>query len=200
MSFSHGVRFVCATIDKQVQGERQVSCERLRTYDSATLGESMPCTIWQACRATSAAPLYFPNMTINGRTYWDGGLKSNNPIMEVIDESLLEFPGTSFQAIVSIGTGKPPSADPGQNVFGFVNYLLRQMTNTEDKHDEFRNRHPDELGNYFRFNEAHDLHKIDLASWKELDRVEELANEYVDSDHGKALISSCARKLARRQS
>jgi patatin-like phospholipase/acyl hydrolase len=40
--------------------------------------------IWQAARATTAAPLYFKAMTVTtgDRTYdmYDGGMQANNPV------------------------------------------------------------------------------------------------------------------------
>jgi patatin-like phospholipase/acyl hydrolase len=36
--------------------------------------------IWQAARATSAAPMYFEPLQVNGNTFMDGGLQANNPL------------------------------------------------------------------------------------------------------------------------
>jgi patatin-like phospholipase/acyl hydrolase len=36
--------------------------------------------IWQAARATSAAPTYFDHMTVGNITFMDGGLQANNPL------------------------------------------------------------------------------------------------------------------------
>jgi predicted acylesterase/phospholipase RssA len=178
--------------------DQSEACERLRTYQSSAAGPGASCTIWEACRATSAASLYFPSITINGRTYWDGGMNSNNPILQVIEEAKSEFgDGRAFQAIVSIGTGKGPIADPSSHVLGVVNYAIKRMADTQQKHTEFVSRYPDLQEQYFRFNEENELYKIDLADWKKLGEVERLANEYIASVAGRKLINSCARKLAR---
>ncbi|KAH6663483.1 acyl transferase/acyl hydrolase/lysophospholipase [Halenospora varia] len=184
--------FMCAVIDQEN------SCERIRTYGHASVSSAASCSIWQACRATSAASLYFPPMTINERTYWDGGMNSNNPILEVIEEAKSEFgEGKAFQVIVSIGTGKPPVTNPSSHLFGVMKYAIKQMTDTQKKHSEFLRRYPDLVDDYYRFNEEGDMHKIDLADWQKLGRVEELATEYVLSVQGKGYILECARKLAR---
>jgi patatin-like phospholipase/acyl hydrolase len=36
--------------------------------------------LWQAARATSAAPAYFKPLQVNGYTLVDGGLGANNPL------------------------------------------------------------------------------------------------------------------------
>lgn len=36
--------------------------------------------IWEAARATSAAPAYFEPITVNGIRMVDGGLQANDPI------------------------------------------------------------------------------------------------------------------------
>ena len=125
-------------------------------------------------------------------------MNSNNPILQVIEEAKSEYGQyRSFQAIVSIGTGRGPNADPSSHLFGVMQYAIHQMTNTQKMHKEFLDRYPDLLDQYFRFNEEGDLYKIDLADWKMLKQVEDLANNYVESRKGKELIAACAGKLAR---
>jgi patatin-like phospholipase/acyl hydrolase len=55
----------------------------LRTYYNDKVGDSM-CgyKIWEAARATTAAPTYFPRMKLGKHDYVDGGLGYNNPILE----------------------------------------------------------------------------------------------------------------------
>ncbi|XHG05634.1 hypothetical protein AWENTII_008850 [Aspergillus wentii] len=182
--------FVCAVLE----GSDKV--ERLRAYDSSA-GGATRCKIWQACRATSAAPLYFPEIEINGQKYWDGGMMSNNPIFEVYDEAKNVCEGRSFDAIVSIGTGKPQHMNPAQG-FGIVKYMAAQMTNTEGKHEEFMAKRR-VGGLYSRLNEVHDLHKIGMDDWKQLNKVEELALRFIASPEGKTEIDNCARRIARRR-
>lgn len=64
---------------------------RLRTYprndEDRIKRPGGSCNIWEAARATSAAPFYFEPQHINGIEYWDGGLLNNNPIDQVYWES-----------------------------------------------------------------------------------------------------------------
>ena len=90
-------RFVCTTAANG-------SALRLRSY-SSKYSPSYICTIWEAARATSAAPTFFEPIKIKGvTTLRDGGLCNNNPILELIDEVHVEFDDCDILCIVSIGT------------------------------------------------------------------------------------------------
>jgi hypothetical protein len=80
-----------------------------------------------------------------------------------------------------------------------MQYAIHQMTDTQKKHEEFKNRYPDLVEDTYRFNEEGELHNIDLADWRKLNQVEELAMEYVLSPQGRRDISSCAAKLVKTQ-
>jgi hypothetical protein len=139
-------------------------------------------------------------------------LISNNPIQEVYKEAQQEYPGRHFEAIVSIGTGKPPYKSPPRTLFTFMKQAMDQMTNTEVKHvaflDEIENVkigggeisdgiEGENLGDrYFRLNDAETLYKIDLAAYRQLDKVEKAANDFVSSAAGSKTIQDCAYRLA----
>lgn len=66
--------------------------------------------ICQACLATSAAPYYFPPVTIGANQYLDGGVGNNNPSNLAWNEALkMANPKDTQQeviaAIVSLGCG-----------------------------------------------------------------------------------------------
>lgn len=53
----------------------------LRSYQNEEEMSAIPdIKIWQAARATAAAPAYFPPLTIGNYTLVDGGLGANNPL------------------------------------------------------------------------------------------------------------------------
>lgn len=68
------------------------------------------CYIWQAARATSAAPTFFKPATIDipppKATYVDGGLQNNNPAQLAISEARKIWTKAKQFAVVSIGTGR----------------------------------------------------------------------------------------------
>ncbi len=184
--------FVCAIVDATHE------CVRLRTYHSNSGADKLLYTIWEAGRATSAAPLYFPLMEIRGHRYYDGGMQSNNPTLETVEEAyLLHGADASIHAIVSIGTGRRESHEPSGNLIRVMKSLSARNTNTEAKHDDFLRRYGDLRGSYFRLQEPDALGKVDLAASNKLEQVEKFAEDYFVSEHGWDLISRCALKLRR---
>src|SRR6266481_4925080 len=76
-----------------------------RTYQAPKY-PSPNCTIWEAIRATSAVPAFFPHIVIGREAYVDGGMGCNNPVQQVLQEAELMFPDRHVACIVSIGTGQ----------------------------------------------------------------------------------------------
>jgi patatin-like phospholipase/acyl hydrolase len=71
------------------------------------------CAIWEAGRATSAAPTFFKPIKIEaprpGGTYVDGGLAHNNPAELALSEARKIWNSTRKFCLVSIGTGRQNS-------------------------------------------------------------------------------------------
>ena len=70
--------------------------------------------IWQAARATSAAPAFFPparvDIPLPAGWYVDGGVRANNPSWEAMVEGK-KYWGTRKCFIVSVGTGVQKPVD-----------------------------------------------------------------------------------------
>lgn len=80
----------------------------LRSYETSSATErDYTCHIWEAARATSAAPLFFEPVTLkaSGATFVDGAMRLSNPIFEVLNEAERLFPGVGLRCIISVGTG-----------------------------------------------------------------------------------------------
>ena len=97
----------------------------MRNYGEAQDGEKGPKErkVWEAARASSAAPTYFPAF---GK-FLDGGLMANNPtvdcIGEVIDDLVAEGKDPRLGLVVSVGTGSPPRRPvPGVDI-PHINWL-----------------------------------------------------------------------------
>lgn len=183
--------FVCALPDS---GE----VHRLKSYTSRRNPTSTTCTIWEAGRATSAAPLYFPPITISGCRYFDGGIGCNNPILEAVREAHDEHPTRYPAAIVSIGTGSVEPLAPTGGLTTVMASLAGRVTDTERGDREFLAIFPGLRDAYFRFQEGSRLGSIDLAAWERLDEIEQIAQAYLRSDRGREDIQRCAERLARR--
>ena len=83
-----------------------------RSYPSPQRPGAQPggnhCAVWEAGRATSAAPTYFAPQEIAGRDgsrekFVDGGVKHNNPTIVATNEAQDLWPGRKIGTILSIG-------------------------------------------------------------------------------------------------
>jgi hypothetical protein len=79
----------------------------LRSYDTESFEPyyAFPGTIWEAGRATSAAPTFFKPLVFENQTYSDGATIANNPSYEGIIEACRIWDPSSIDCIVSLGTG-----------------------------------------------------------------------------------------------
>lgn len=86
-----------------------------RSYGGENVRASK-CAIWQAARATSAAPLYFKTIEIGNPAipYVDGGLGHNNPSEIALREAKELWPTQRHFCLVSLGTGRPTAVEVGK--------------------------------------------------------------------------------------
>lgn len=137
-------------------------------------------------------------MEINGQKYFDGGMRRNNPIIEVIREThLLYGEHAQFRVVVSIGTGKTEPSSMGTGILGLLKQVIWAMTDTKKDHQECLDVYP-KLP-YYRLNGREDLAEIDLADYSKMGVVEKRAREYIRSAEGSTLVKECARWLAKTQ-
>lgn len=100
-----GKAFVCAMPARSMAHPR-----RFRTY-TVRSNPSANCQIWEAARATTAAPTFFKRIEIGEEgqakeEFFDGGLRCNNPVDEVLNEARDIFGNDRrVNCVVSIGTG-----------------------------------------------------------------------------------------------
>lgn len=173
---------------------------RLRNYrDSWEPGTG--CTIWQAARATSAAPLYFPPIRFGKppTNYVDGGLSYNNPIRSLYDEAKQVW-GRSrreIKCIISIGTGVPPLKATGDTGKQILESVVAIATDTQRTADEFADEMEHLVENaqveYFRLNVDRGLEKMKLEEWKHFDMLTGATSYYLNRH--KADLDRCANAL-----
>ncbi|XP_077452838.1 calcium-independent phospholipase A2-gamma isoform X2 [Stigmatopora argus] len=111
--------------------------------------------LWQAIRATSAAPGYFQEFPLGSDLHQDGGLLINNPTALAIHESKCLWPNVPLDCVVSVGTGRLETA--GKASSGTYTSLKTKITNvissatdTEEVHAMLDGFLPADA--YFRFN------------------------------------------------
>ncbi|QGI61754.1 hypothetical protein CEK26_005722 [Fusarium fujikuroi] len=180
--------FVCAV------PKYEEKVKRIRSYEPLDQQANAPAErfkIWEAARATSAAPMYFPHIEAGGVSYFDGGLESNNPVIEVIEEAKQEFPDDKISTVISVGTGAYQASDASAGLAGFMNYMINMATSTEKHHRAVLEdpRFADiRKEGYFRLNGTLELGAIDLAAVERMDEIERLAEVYLSSNEGQQQI------------
>lgn len=161
-----------------------------RTY-SVAKNASYNCTIWEAARATSAAPTLFKRIKIgsssSGIEYVDAALGCNNPTKEVIAECERVF-GENAQVacILSIGTGRTTStgfSKPGLFQkwvpLELVEVLGKMATDSGRTAEEMDRKYSSISGMYYRFDVDRGLQSISLDEWERLGDVREHTSNYM---------------------
>jgi predicted acylesterase/phospholipase RssA len=143
-----------------------------RSYRNYSAGEYVDMTIWQAARATSAAPTYFKRLKIGPSNaqeeFLDGGVGSNNPTKLMMREASKAFEETDVVAcIVSLGTGVMDISEFKTPTFGqkiipkeLINVLKKMATDCEVTEKEVSHWFSGKPGVYFRFNVERGLEDI----------------------------------------
>ncbi|XP_051962265.1 calcium-independent phospholipase A2-gamma-like isoform X2 [Xyrauchen texanus] len=110
--------------------------------------------LWEAVRASSAAPGYFQEFPLQGDIHQDGGLILNNPCALAVNESRLLWPNQPFQCVLSLGTGRYDNARRGPatstSLRAKISNLICSATDTEGVHTLLDDLLSPNV--YFRFN------------------------------------------------
>jgi len=156
-----------------------------RSYESRETHSN--CKIWEAARATSAAPTFFKHIEIGrAQPYIDGGLGRNNPSRAVLDEAKALFGARHIGCLVSIGTGHAETISikkPGglrQIVPTDIFDMLKAITtDCEATHEAMLALFAKLPTTYFRLNVEHGMQGIKLSEWERLGNVEAHTLQYL---------------------
>jgi hypothetical protein len=183
----------------------------LRTW-STDKDPGYNCAIWEACRATSAAPTLFKRIQIGEpgleEDFVDAGLGCNNPVQELVQEATREFgEEKDVGCIVSIGAGKPNFTGFKKLSFGFqrglpldlIEALASIATDSEIEAAEMRGRFRYCPGLYHRLN-MDQGQDIWLEEWEKLSKVKSCTMAYLGDQEINQQVDQIVKALVGRPS
>ncbi|KAF8391516.1 hypothetical protein HHK36_023821 [Tetracentron sinense] len=159
--------------------------------------------IWQAIRASSAAPYYLDDFSDDVNRWQDGAIVANNPTFFAIREAQLLWPDTRIDCLVSIGCGSVPTkVRKGGWRYLDTGQVLIESACSVDRVEEALNTLLPMLPEiqYFRFNPVDErcdmeLDETDPALWLKFEAATE---EYV-LNNSQAFKNVCERLLLPHQ-
>ncbi|KAJ8046693.1 Calcium-independent phospholipase A2-gamma [Holothuria leucospilota] len=139
--------------------------------------------LWEALRASSAAPGYFEEFKLDDYVFQDGGVLTNNPCALAVHECRLLWPDTPIQCVVSVGTGRydPMDQEFPAELSSLKTKLIKVLcsaTDTEAVHTILQDLLP--AGKYFRFNPIlSEEFLLDENRPEKLEKMQSEAREYL---------------------
>ncbi|KOO35354.1 calcium-independent phospholipase a2-gamma-like protein [Chrysochromulina tobinii] len=172
--------------------ERRALQELACASANATCEGSSAVPLWQALRATTAAPSFFPAAR-------DGALLANNPAALALHEARLLYPDTPIALLASFGTGQFISMERSEREVGSISSTVQTLvgaaTRTEEVHQMLSDMLPILHVPYFRFNPAIPRYSLDETSLPKLRELQAIGHEHVSSGPGKEDCAALAQLL-----
>eukprot|EP00892_Ulva_mutabilis_P003179 jgi/Ulvmu1/12862/UM098_0047.1 len=97
--------YVFRTYEFPPDSDAQRRAERLALHEGTSRHR-----IWQAIRASSAAPYYLDDFAIGDLRFCDGAVTVNNPAVIAVQEARMLYPDTPIDCVLSLGVGRAPPA------------------------------------------------------------------------------------------
>ncbi|KAF8603598.1 FabD/lysophospholipase-like protein [Ceratobasidium sp. AG-I] len=149
--------------------------------------------IWEAARATSAAPLFFKPVHV-GRLqlpYIDGAVSGNcNPTTLAIDEVDKIWPDREVGLLLSLGTGSPSAVSLQGQLHQLAAAFMNLSSNTVHVH-ESTSRMYDRLytlSPYIRFSVDHQLEKIRMDDYRFIPEIAAATASYLEMEQTTQLM------------
>ncbi|KIJ50301.1 hypothetical protein M422DRAFT_159868 [Sphaerobolus stellatus SS14] len=166
------------------------------------------CMIWEAARATSAAPRFFERISIAGpgypkQSYIDGGLGCNNPTKQILEEARLIFPDRHVACVISIGTGKPSTISIPK--FSFFQRILSSeliratiaiATDCEAIEQEVAQHFRSVPDFYYRFNVEQGMQSIGLSEFDKMENVVSHTDQYIRREEVRQRFANAVSALS----
>lgn len=177
----------------------------MRSYNTPT-DDAFPARIWEAARATLAAPLLFDPIIIERVAYGGGEIDWNNPTIEAIMEARKIWPNHPIGCLLSIGTGlekaiqlnqsrgqssgffaqmfqRPAPNDLSQSEI--IKYYMDSSTSCEKVHRTVSPQFSDHITsdkNYYRLNVPQGMSEIGHGELEKISDMIALTESYME--HG----------------
>lgn len=171
----------------------------LRSYQSIEPQDEYK--LWEAARATSAAPLYFNQMKVSDSslTFSDGGMLRNNPIDTVYHEARQIWPTRDIGIVVSIGTGIVETSGLKNRFRSMLDVTIKALVDAQNQAQDFERSTDGQnlisIDRYFRFNVDQGLQQIrmDDASDKTLAELRGHTERYLRSVSVRGFTERCVQ-------
>ncbi|KAK3329565.1 hypothetical protein B0H66DRAFT_526949 [Apodospora peruviana] len=175
-----GKTFVCA-----LPAQSQRAPKRIRAYHSDDDWDNN-FKIWEAARATTAAPSYFRSITLGSVELIDAAMGFNNPMGQVVDEAGKIFDlSCKLGCVVSLGTG---TRDKNLGMPGGVKRLLQTVklmknitTDSDRVEDDIKERFSRIPSTYFRFSVPGAAETVGMTEYKKIGELKDMTLEYLNS-------------------
>ncbi|XP_006859345.1 PREDICTED: calcium-independent phospholipase A2-gamma isoform X1 [Chrysochloris asiatica] len=156
--------------------------------------------LWQAIRASSAAPGYFAEYALGNDLHHDGGLLMNNPSALAIHECKCLWPDVPLECIVSLGTGRYESDAKNTMMHTSLktklSHVINSATDTEEVHIMLDGLLPPDT--YFRFNPVMcENIPLDESRNEKLDQLQVEGLKYIERNEEK--MKKAAKILSREK-
>lgn len=138
--------------------------------------------------ASSAAPIFFPSIKVNGHHYIDGGFANNDPVFVGLEYAKQLWPLEDELAVLSIGTGSAADIDvdaTGAHKFGLVKWLseglIGIMTESRRNYNEPVIRMLVGQDNYMRITSKTIGKTDDVSNDKSIELIEDAGEVWVEN-------------------
>ncbi|KAJ6520964.1 FabD lysophospholipase-like protein [Mycena vulgaris] len=189
--------FVCAMNEMNMNAGIP---ELFRSYDTAE-EPANDCMIWEAARATSAAPGLFKAMEIGvggmKQRYIDGGVGHNNPTSLVLAEAKEIYPSRPVVLVASIGGGHPDTIQipKSPSSTSITTAMKKIAADCEKIHEDNARRFRAIPNTYFRFNVQQGMQDLAPHDWGKSSEVSAHTKAYLRTEDTKSKLTDSVKVI-----